>query len=414
MEITNPVEIIRKIKGSRNIIMPGGCANAASFYDEFVKSIGEFSNLEILSGLSLGKYPYLSEGLNTTFNYSTWQAGMGLRNYFNENTRRVDLIPLRLGDLTKVVGRNQAIEPDVVVVQASLPQKDGSINLGLSVGPNPHFISQANVVVAELNHNMPVTFGDSAIDIGQIDFAYESDSDLLIYDTGAGEERDSEIVNNVLNLIPEGATVQVGIGGIPDRITEKLALIDGVSIFTGIISNGLLSFIEATNGTSKVVTGEIAGNHLLYREIHKNDAVELARIEKTHNVVALSKIDRFVSINSTIEIDLNGQANGEVINGQQVSGVGGSLDYIEAASWSKGGLSIMALSSTTKNNKRSKIVPSLVDAVVTTPRFSIDYVVTEFGVARLRGASLKKRAESLINIAHPEFREELEDSFFRK
>ena len=237
---------------------------------------------------------------------------------------------------------------------------------------------------------------------------------LLIYDTGVGEERDSEIVNNVLNLIPEGATVQVGIGGIPDRITEKLALINGVSIFTGIISNGLLSFIEGTNGTSKVVTGEIAGSHLLYREIHKNDAVELARIEKTHNVVALSKIDRFVSINSTIEIDLNGQANGEVINGQQVSGVGGSLDYIEAASWSKGGLSIMALPSTTKNNKRSKIVPSLVDAVVTTPRFSIDYVVTEFGVARLRGASLKKRAESLINIAHPEFREELEDSFFRK
>ena len=261
MEITNPAEIIRKIKGSRNIIMPGGCANAASFYDEFVKSIGEFSNLEILSGLSLGKYPYLSEGLNTIFKYSTWQAGMGLRNYFNENTRRVDLIPLRLGDLTKVVGRKQAIEPDVVVVQASLPQKDGSINLGLSVGPNPHFINQANVVVAELNHNMPVTFGDSAIDIGQIDFAYESDSDLLIYDTGVGEERDSEIVNNVLDLIPEGATVQVGIGGIPDRITEKLALINGVSIFTGIISNGLLSFIEATNGTSKVVTGEIAGNH---------------------------------------------------------------------------------------------------------------------------------------------------------
>ena len=129
---------------------------------------------------------------------------------------------------------------------------------------------------------------------------------------------------------------------------------------------------------------------------------------------SLSKIDRFVSINSTIEIDLNGQANGEVINGQQVSGVGGSLDYIEAASWSKGGLAIMALPSTTKNNKRSKIVPSLVDSVVTTPRFSIDYVVTEFGVARLRGASLKKRAESLINIAHPEFRDELEDSFFRK
>ena len=128
--------------------------------------------------------------------------------------------------------------------------------------------------------------------------------------------------------------------------------------------------------------------------------------------MALSKIDKFVSINSTIEIDLSGQANGEVINGLQVSGVGGSLDYIEAASWSKGGLSIMALPSTTKDNKRSKIVPNLVDGVVTSPRFSVDYVVTEFGVARLRGASLEKRAELLVNIAHPDFKKELESSFF--
>ena len=187
-----------------------------------------------------------------------------------------------------------------------------------------------------------------------------------------------------------------------------------MSIFTGIISDGLLSFIENTDGKSKVVTGEIAGSKSLYKEIHENDAVELARIEKTHNVAALSNIDKFVSINSTIEIDLGGQANGELINGLQVSGVGGSLDYIEAASWSKNGLSIIALPSTTKNNKRSKIVSSLVDSVVTTPRYSVDYVVTEFGVARLRGASLKKRAELLINIAHPEFREELEHSFFRK
>ena len=414
MEIISPAEIIRKIRASRNIIMPGGCANASKFFDEFVKSVDEFTNLEVLSGLSLGSYPYLSRGLGTNFNYSTWQAGMGLRKYFSENSEQVNLIPLRLGDLVTVVGRKRIIEPDIVVVQASPPQKDGSINLGLSVGPNPHFINQANVVVAELNHNMPITRGDSVIDSSLVDFAYESDSDLLIYDTGAGEDRDDDIVNNVLNLIPDGATVQVGIGGIPDRITERLALINGVSIFTGIISNGLLNFIESTNGRSKVVTGEIAGSQLLYQEIHENDVVELARIEKTHNVAALSNIEKFVSINSTIEIDLSGQANGEVINKQQVSGVGGSLDYIEAASWSKNGLSIIALPSTTKNNKRSKIVPSLVDAVVTTPRYSVDYIVTEFGVARLHGGSLKKRAESLINIAHPKFQEELERSFFCK
>ena len=414
MKIIKPSKILREISGSTNIVMPGGCANASEFYEEFSNCVDMFSNLELISGLSLGSYPYLKKGLNKNFNYSTWQAGMGLRSHYSKNGGRVNLIPLRLGDLTQVVGKNCIIQPDVVVVQASLPQADGTVNLGLSVGPGPHLIEHANTVIAELNHNMPITFGDSVIDANMIDFAYESDQELLTYDTGTGEERDTKIVENVLNLIPEGATIQVGIGGIPDRITKGLSLIKNARIFTGIISDGLLDFIENTDGKSRVLTGEIAGSYELYNAINKNTAIELARIEKTHNVVALSKIDKFVSINSTIEIDLSGQANGEVINGLQVSGVGGSLDYIEAASWSKGGLSIMALPSTTKDNKRSKIVPNLVDGVVTSPRFSVDYVVTEFGVARLRGASLEKRAELLVNIAHPDFKKELESSFFRK
>ncbi len=392
--------------------MPGGCANAADFYEEFINSVENFSGLEVYSGLSLGSYPYLRKGLGKNFRYSTWQAGMGLRKYYSEINKRVNLIPLRLGDLASVIGQDHIIKPDVVVIQASLPQSHDSVNLGISVGPTPHLIEQANIVIAELNHNMPLTFGDSVIQTSKIDFAYESDSDLLFYSTGEGEERDFQIVNNVLNLIPEGATVQIGIGGIPDRITEKIGLINDVNIFTGIISDGLIKFIESGRGQNKIVTGEIAGSSELYKKIHLNDQIELARIEKTHNVLSLSKIKKFVSINSTIEIDLAGQANGEVINGLQVSGVGGSLDYIEAASWSEGGLSIMALPSTTKNNKRSKIVPSLLDGIITTPRFCVDYVVTEFGVARLKGASLEKRAKLLISIAHPKFREELERSFF--
>ena len=143
---------------------------------------------------------------------------MGLRSHYSKNGGRVNLIPLRLGDLTQVVGKNCIIQPDVVVVQASLPQADGTVNLGLSVGPGPHLIEHANTVIAELNHNMPITFGDSVIDANMIDFAYESDQELLTYDTGTGEERDTKIVENVLNLIPEGATIQVGIGGIPDRL----------------------------------------------------------------------------------------------------------------------------------------------------------------------------------------------------
>ena len=174
------------------------------------------------------------------------------------------------------------------------------------------------------------------------------------------------------------------------------------------VSQSLARFLTVARHTPRVITGEIAGDHALYAYCHEHPLIEMCGLEVTHNPRRLAELERFVSVNSAIEIDLHGQSNGETLGPVQISGVGGSLDYVEAAAQSPGGVSIIAMPSTTADGKRSKIVASLAPgSVVTTPRFCVDCVVTEYGVARLRGRSLWQRAEALIAIAHPDFRDEL-------
>jgi len=190
------------------------------------------------------------------------------------------------------------------------------------------------------------------------------------------------------------------------RLAEK----PRINLYSGLLSQGLIHFVEHARHTPKLITGELAGDKELYDFCGRTSLVEMATSSVTHNILLLAKLPRFVSINSAVEIDLHGQSNGETIGDVQISGVGGSLDYVEAAALSEGGLSIIALPSTTEDGKHSKIVPRLPGAIVTTPRFCTDYIVTEYGVARLKGKDLHARAEALIAIAHPDFRKELAKS----
>ena len=278
------------------------------------------------------------------------------------------------------------------------------------MGPNRHFVEQAPLVIAEMNHHMPVTCGDSRLDLGDIDLAFESDRPLAVYDTGTPAARDEQIVEHVLGLIPERAWVQFGIGAVPDRVLARLAGIRGANLFSGMLSQSLVTYLEQVGHGPQVVNGELAGDQALYDYCHLDERVQMAPLGTTHNPLELARLERFVSINSAVELDLQGQSNGETLGATQISGVGGSLDYIEAAAQSPGGVSVIAMPSTTAGDRRSKIVTSLAPGgAVTTPRYCIDYVVTEFGVARLRGKSLWQRAEALIDIAHPKFRDELAD-----
>jgi len=209
----------------------------------------------------------------------------------------------------------------------------------------------------------------------------------------------------VLDLVPDGAVVQLGVGSVPDRVLERLGEKRRVNLFSGMLSQGLQTFVESARHRPEVTTGELAGDRRFYEFCGKTRRVRMATSRVTHDVARLARLPRFTSINSTVEVDLHGQANGETIGDVQISGVGGSLDYVEAAALSRGGVSILALPATADDGKRSRIVARLAPgAVVTTPRYAVDTVVTEYGAARLRGKDLRARAEALIAIAHPDFR----------
>jgi 4-hydroxybutyrate CoA-transferase len=409
MKIVEANEAVAAIPDGSHIIFPGACANPTRFYTAFSAGVERFKNLTVCSGLSLGDYRFLERGLGENFHYLTWQAAPSIRKLFQENDRRkVSFVPLRLSDLTHVIRRGGPISPDAVVVQTSLPQADGTVSLGISVGPNQHFIEQSKLVIAEMNSNMPVTAGDSRVSLDRIDLAIESSEPLATYDTGEPEPRDEQIIEHVLSLIPEHAWVQFGIGAVPDRVLARLAGVAGANLYSGMLSQSLVQFLENVKHRPRIVNGELAGTQSLYDYCHANDMVEMQRISVTHNPAELARLERFVSINSAVEIDLQGQSNGETLGPVQISGVGGSLDFIEAAALSKDGVSIIAMPSTTAGNKRSKIVAGLAPgSVVTTPRFCVDYVITEYGIAHLRGKSLWQRADAMTAIAHPDFRDEL-------
>ena len=409
MKVVSPSAAVAAIPDGSVAIFPGGCANPCEFFDAFSDDVERFSNLTVCSAMSWSDYRFLERGLGDHFHYLTWHASPKIRHLFKENDRRkVSFVPIRLSELTRIVCRGGVIDPDVAVVQTTMPLDDGTVSLGISVGPNQDFIESADLVIAEMNSNMPVTAGDSRVAVADIDLAIESSQPLAIYDTGPPATRDWPIVEHVLGLIPDAAWVQIGLGAVPDRILARLGEIADINLYSGMLSQGLVDFLDTVQHRPTVINGELAGDTALYDYCDGNDVVEMHRTSVTHNAVKIAQLPRFVSINSSVEIDLQGQSNGETLGAIQISGVGGSLDYIDAASNSAGGFSIIALPSTTAGNKRSKIVAQLAPgAVVTTPRFCADYVITEFGSARLRGKSLWARAEALIEIAHPEFRDEL-------
>ena len=410
MKIVTPHEAVRAIPDDGVAVFPHGCIEPTAFYAAFQDEVERFHGLTVYSGLSFGTYPFLATGLGTHFRYVTWQAAPQIRGLFKENDpRKVGFAPMRLSEITRIVNRNGPIKPDVVVVQVSPPNQDGMVSLGISVGLYKDFIDTARTVIAEINANMPTTHGNSMVPAEKIDLAFESSEPLGAYRTPHQTERDTRIVDYVLDLVPDSAWVQLGIGSVPDAVLGRLAEKRGVNLFSGMLTQSLVRFLADVQHRPKVVTGELAGDQEFFDFCGRTPLVEMAAVDVTHNVIALAKLPRFVSINSAVEIDLHGQSNGETIGPVQISGVGGSLDYVEAAALAEDGVSIIALPSTTENGKRSKIVATLTEgAVVTTPRFCTDYIATEYGVARMKGKDLRARAEALIAIAHPDFRPELE------
>ena len=405
MKIVSPRAAVRAIPDGSRVILPHGTVEPIAVYEALQEERGRFGNLHLYSGLQFGDYRFLRAGLGENFRYTTWQVGPKLRRMFPDG--RVDLLPLRFRDVVRVVARDGPLPPDVVVVQVS-PPRNGMVSLGISVSHYRDFIANAHLVIAEINQHMPWTAGLSRVPVEEISLAVESDAPLGTYVTPRRSVRDEQIVERVLSLIAPGSCVQLGVGTVPDAVLGRLHEIADISFHSGMLSDGLVEFLRRRRHSRQIVTGEVCGGPALY-EAAAEHRVEFHPSSVTHDLIEIAKRPRFVAINSAVEVDLHGQINGETINGRQISGVGGSLDFVEGANYSTGGRSIIALPSTTEDGRHSKIVPRLSAVTpVTIPRFCADLVMTEFGIAHLRGRTLRERGEALMAIAHPSFQSQLQ------
>jgi 4-hydroxybutyrate CoA-transferase len=399
---------IDAIPDGARVILPHGAVEPAALYAALQRRRDRFRRLLLLSGLQFGPYSFLDAGLGENFDYATWQASPKLRDLFRQE--RVDLLPLRFRDVVRVVCRGGPVEPDVVFVQVT-PPRGSKVSLGISCSLYPDLVASARLVVAEIHPDMPWTCGQTELDVGDLDLIVESTESLGTYRSPRQSPRDAAIADRVLGLIPAGAWVQLGVGAIPDALLPRLHEIVGVNLHSGMLTDGTITFLAQARHRPRVVTGEVAGSPELYRVVAGNPQIDFRPSSVTHDLIEIAKLPRFVSVNSAVEVDLQGQVNGETVDGVQISGVGGSLDFVEGAAYSAAGVSIMALASTTEDGRRSKIVAQLgATTPVTLPRYCADVVVTEFGVARLRGKTLRQRAEALTAIAHPSFRDALAGS----
>ncbi len=403
MQIVSACEAVRRIPDGSRVILPHGCIEPTTFYDALSTEHERFRALHLYSGLQFGDYAFLRSGLGRNFTYTTWQASGRIRQLFKDG--RIDFLPVRFRDVTRVVARDGPVPPDVVVVQVSKPE-NGSVSLGISVSLYRDLIASAPMVIAEINTHMPATHGNTRVPLDALTLAIESHLPLATYGAPRRSARDEQIVELVLSLIPRGAWVQFGVGSIPDSVLSRLHEVPDVNIHSGMLTDGLIDFMEKSSHVARVVTGEVAGSPALYDFVGRTAAVEFEPSSVTHDFASIARLPRFVAINSAVEVDLQGQVNGETVDGLQISGVGGSLDFVEGAAASAGGMAIIALPSTTEDGMRSKIVRQLsAGTPVTIPRVCADCVVTEFGVAHLRGKTLRERAAALRAVMHPDFRD---------
>lgn len=377
----------------------------------------EYHNVHIYHMLTLGDGPHLKPECYGHFHHITNFVGGNSRQALLD--KRADFIPCYFKDVPSMLG--VAFPVDVAVVSVSNPDMDGYCSFGVSCDYAKAAAEKAKTVIAEINEMTPYTFGpQNKIHVSEIDYIVPCTYRLPEIPSPTIGEVEKSIGKNCASLINDGACLQLGIGAIPDAVLLSLGDKADLGIHTEMFSDGVVDLVEAgviTNAKKnlhkgKFISAFIMGTHKVYDFVDNNPDVFLYPVDYVNDPRVIGQNDNMVSINSCIEVDLMGQVVSETIGTRQFSGTGGQVDFVRGAALSKGGVSIMAMPSTAAKGNVSRIVARLTEgSAVTTSRNDVDYVVTEYGVAKLKGKTLRERAEKLIEIAHPDFREELTTEF---
>ena len=412
-------QAIEKVKSGNRIVLGHAVAHPQLFVDTLIENHSKFKDVEICHLVYVGNSDYLK--YPESFKDNSLFMSAGQRKYYSEGV--VNFTPCFFSDVPKMF-REEYLPVDVYAFQCSPPDANGYINVGVSADFALASIEKASVVIAECNPQMPRTAGDgNTIHVSQIDYMYNVDYPLFELPQGAIGDIEMKIGKYIADLIPDGATLQLGIGSIPDAILGFLKDKKDLGIHTEMLSDGIVDLVRSgvINGkrknthVGKIVTTFIMGTKKLYDFVDGNEDVEVYGVDYTNDPYEIAKNDNVIAVNACIQVDLMGQVIADNIGLKQFSGVGGQVDFVRGANISKGGKAIIAMSSTAAKGKVSKIVPFIDNGgAVTTSRFDVGYIVTEYGVAQLRGKTLKQRARALINIAHPDFKPSLAEEFEKR
>jgi acetyl-CoA hydrolase len=412
-KISSVEDALAAIQSGNRVYLAGGAGVPKTLVDGLTDRAGTLRDVEITHILTFADAPYVQPQYQQAFRVNALFIGPNVRQAVQEGM--ADFTPVFLSEIPGLF-RNGTLPIDVVLMSVSPPDEHGFCSFGVEVGTTKPAAESARIIIAEVNRQMPRTLGDSFIHVSRLTHIIEVDYPLPEAPQGGSSEEHLRVGKHIAAMIPDGATLQMGIGSIPDAVLKNLGSHKDLGVHTELFSDGVIDLFEAgvitcarkTFHPGKIVSGFLFGSKRLYDFAHNNPIIELHPTDYVNDPFNIAQNEKMVAINSAIQVDLTGQVCADSIGPRIFSGVGGQVDFIRGAARSKGGLPIVAFLSTAKNDSVSRIVPMLYEgAGVVTTRNDVHYVVTEFGTASLYGKTVRQRAMALIQIAHPKFHDEL-------
>ncbi len=418
-KLTTAEEAIKLIKDGDRVVTAFGCCEPIGIERAMIENYKNYQDVQISSMLLIGETMWVRDEVKGHFSFNSFFASGSSRNAIAAGV--ADYTTCYFSEIPMVL--REVVKPRVTIMSVSPPDENGYVSLGTNVDYIESTLEYCEVKIAQVNKYVPKTHGEAIKHVSEFDCFVEIDEPLPEVPSVEITEVEKAIGKHCASLINDGDCIQLGIGGIPNAICAELHNKKDLGLHSEMVGDGIIDLIKkgVINNSKKnihhgkSVLGFVFGTEKLFNFLDHNPAVEMHPIEYVNNPFVIAQNDNMVSVNSCLQVDLQGQVVSDTIGLTQFSGVGGQVDFVRGATMSKGGRSIIAMPSTAKSGTVSRIVPVITEySAITTTRNDVNYIVTEYGIAQLKGKTMKERARALISIAHPNFRDALCNDFFER